>query len=84
MKSLLVLLSAIGANWAWSAPVVLDLTRGHSQEVVEKAGLPLRPIASGMYQRFLFEQTQVEVRLPAGRTVQQTVNTGFIEEYFVG
>lgn len=68
---------AIMAN---AAPVVLDLSRSHSVEDLKRSGLRVKEIAGGLHgQAYSFENQDIELLLPRGRSVKQTVVLGTID-----
>jgi hypothetical protein len=65
---------------AKAAPAVLDLSRSHSVEELKRSNLRVKEIAGGLHgQAYSFENQEVEIRLPGGRTIIQTVVLGTID-----
>lgn len=63
-----------------AAPVVLDLSRSHMVDDLKKSGLVMKEISGGTgEQDFAFENQEVEIRLPGGRSIQQMVILGIID-----
>ena len=77
--ALLVITLAAGGS-ANAAPVVLDLSRSHSVEDLKRSGLRIKEIAGGLHgQAYSFQNQEVEIRLPAGRSITQTMVLGTID-----
>jgi hypothetical protein len=75
---LLITLAAGGS--ANAAPVVLDLSRSHSFEDLMRSGLSIKEIAGGLHgQAYSIQSQEVEIRLPAGRSITQTMVLGTID-----
>lgn len=68
------------AVMASAAPVVLDLSRSHSVEDLKRSELRVKEIAGGLHgQAYSFQNQEVEILLPRGRSFKQTVVLGTID-----
>jgi len=81
MKGFLaMLLIAFAGLSAGAAPVILDLSRSHSVEDLKRSGLRINEIAGGLHgQAYSFQNQEVEIRLPAGRSITQNMVLGTID-----
>jgi hypothetical protein len=82
MKPTLWTFLALGLiEWtAWASPAVLDFSRSHTVEDLIKSGLQIKEIAGGAdEQDFSFQNQEVEILLPAGRSIHQNVKLGIID-----
>jgi hypothetical protein len=59
-------------------PVILDFSLSHTVEDLQKSGLEIREIVVGSGQTYSFMNQEVEIRLPAGRTIRQSDVSGII------
>jgi len=81
MKGLLaILLIACAAAAANAAPVVLDLSHSHTVDDLKRSGLRVTEIAGGLHgQAYSLQNQEVEIRLPAGRSIIQNIVLGTID-----
>jgi len=76
----IAILTTCFAIMANAAPVVLDLSRSHSVEDLKRSGLRVKEIAGGLHgQAYSFQNQEVEILLPAGRSFRQKVALGTID-----
>ena len=76
---LLLLLSAVGLE---SAPVVLDFSRSHTIEDVQRSGLKVKLLAGykGSHLAYVFEEeSDIVVILPGGRKISQKITIALID-----
>jgi hypothetical protein len=68
------------AVMASAAPLLLDLSRSHSIETLKRSGIRVNEIAGGLRgQAYLFENLEIEILLPGGRSFKQAVVLGTID-----
>ena len=68
----------IGAN-AQANSIVLDLSRSHTVEDLNKSGLTVSEIAGGLHgQSYSFQNQNIKILLPGGRKIEQSVTLGTI------
>jgi hypothetical protein len=82
MKNLfLALLTCFGINVsATAAPVVIDFSRSHTVDDLKKSGLVMKEIVGGAGEQvFSFQNQEILVRLPTGRSIEQKVKLGIID-----
>jgi len=81
MKVFLTILLFAGAGTAVNAvPVVLDLSRSHTVDGMKRSGLRVTEIAGGLHgQAYSFQNQEVEIRLPGGRSIIQNIVLGTID-----
>jgi hypothetical protein len=74
---LLIACAGLAAN---AAPVVVDLSRSHTVDDLKRSGLRITKIAGGLHgQAYSFQNQEVVIRLPAGRSITQNVVLGTID-----
>lgn len=80
-RLILILLFTQGAvSGVLGASFVLDLSHSHTIEDLRKSGLPIREIAGGGDVRsYLFSSQEVEVMLPGGKRISQSVELGVVD-----
>ena len=82
MKAILLgfLLTVCIGIKATAAPVLLDLSSSHTIEDLNHSGLQITKIGGGLHgQAYSFQNQEVEIRLPAGRSIAQNIVLGTID-----
>jgi hypothetical protein len=70
----------VPSQLSWASPAVLDLSRSHSVDDLKRSGLDWKEIAGGTGERdFVFENQEVTILLPVGRSICQRVELGIVD-----
>jgi hypothetical protein len=64
---------------AWASPTVLDFSRSHTMEDLRQSGLEISEMYSGVFESYSFKNQEVEIRLPAGRSIHHNIELGIID-----
>jgi hypothetical protein len=82
MKSIVfqLLFVVLFSPLALASPKVIDLSRSHSVDDLKRSGLALKEIAGATSDRdFVFQNQEVRILLPGGRSIQQQVELGIAD-----
>lgn len=75
-----LLITVLFCQSVWASPKVIDFSRSHSVDDLNRSGLALREIGSATSERdFVFENQEVKILLPGGRSIQQQVELGIVD-----